>query len=150
MRHLVLSADPFDAAALLQQLADTGAGAVASFTGHVRGAGDNGHDLVALELQHYPGMTEASLAKLADDIAVRWPLTGLAIHHRVGRLEIGAPIVFVAAASSHRADALAAVDYAMDAVKQGAFLWKKEHRADGSTSWVEPRQSDADSASRWS
>ncbi len=149
MRHIVLSHAMFDSSALLTELGKTGAGAVASFIGHVREGGDNGHPLVALELQHYPEKTEAALADIADHMAERWALDGIAIHHRIGRIEIGEPIVFVAAASRHRAEALEAVDYAMDAVKQGAFLWKKEHRGDGSAAWVEARHSDSERAARW-
>lgn len=149
MRLVRLSADRFDAGALLDELATTGAGAVASFIGHVRGGGDNGHDLVALELQHYPGKTEATLEALADEIFARWQLTGFALHHRIGRIAVSEPIVFVGAAAAHRAAALEAVDFAMDAVKQGAFLWKKEHRRDQSTAWVEARASDTERAGRW-
>ncbi len=149
LRHVVLSHALFDTADLLDKMGQSGAGAVASFVGHVRGDGAGGHALTALELEHYPGKTEQTLMDLADEMAARWPLMALAIHHRVGKLLVGAPIVLIAAASSHRAAALEAVDFAMDTLKNGAFLWKKEHRADGSTAWVEARTADAKRAARW-
>lgn len=119
-------------------------GAVATFTGYVRG--DDG--LTALTLEHYPGMTEREIARIATDAAKRWSLTGLTIIHRVGRLEVGARIVLVAVASAHRGSAFEACEFLMDYLKTRAPFWKQEER-DGTNVWVESRQSDDAAAERW-
>lgn len=119
-------------------------GAVATFTGIVRG--DDG--LIALTLEHYPGMTEREIARHADEANARWKLDGITIIHRVGRLGVGAQIVLVAVASSHRGDAFAACEFLMDYLKTRAPFWKQEERADG-THWVEARESDDRAAERW-
>ncbi|MBI1328413.1 MAG: molybdenum cofactor biosynthesis protein MoaE [Alphaproteobacteria bacterium] len=119
-------------------------GAVATFTGIVRG--DDG--LIALTLEHYPGMTEREIARHADEANARWKLDGITVIHRIGRLETGAQIVLVAVASSHRGDAFAACEFLMDYLKTRAPFWKQEERADG-THWVEARESDDRAAERW-
>lgn len=130
-----------EVAALTQ---DGDPGAVASFTGHVRKEGD----LSALTLEHYPGMTEAEIARMADEAATRWPLTGVTVIHRVGRLEPGARIVLVAVASSHRKAAFEACEFLMDYLKTSAPFWKEEARG-GERHWVAARQSDDTAMNRW-
>jgi molybdopterin synthase catalytic subunit len=131
-----------DEIAVLEAL---GGGAVASFTGLVRGDGG----LASLTLEHYPAMTGAALRRIADEAAARWPLAGLSIIHRVGRLLPGARIVFVGASSAHRAAALDATAFLIDWLKTGAPFWKQEAFVDGTTRWVEPRAADDDAAQRW-
>ena len=130
-----------EVAALTQ---DGDPGAVASFTGHVRKEGD----LSALTVEHYPGMTEAEIARMADEAATRWPLTGVTVIHRVGRLEPGARIVLVAVASSHRKAAFEACEFLMDYLKTSAPFWKEEARG-GERHWVAARQSDDTAMNRW-
>ena len=120
------------------------AGAVVSFTGLVRG--DDG--LAALTLEHYPGMTEREIARHVDEAEVRWPLLGVTIIHRVGKLVPGEPIVLVATASSHRQAAFSAAEFLMDYLKTRAPFWKEEARGDA-TRWVEGKESDAERAKRW-
>lgn len=122
-------------------------GAVASFIGMVR-AQNLAADVLALELEHYPGMTEKSLHQIAHTAASRWPLAAITIIHRVGKLYVGDRIVLVATASSHRQAAFAACEFLMDQLKTTAPFWKKEWTAQGPR-WVEARQSDHDAASRW-
>ncbi|MCB5943771.1 molybdenum cofactor biosynthesis protein MoaE [Acidocella sp. KAb 2-4] len=135
----------FDVNAELAALSATGVGGLASFIGVVRG----GNGLSALRLEHYPGMTERELARLADAACARWALRGCTIIHRVGRLELGAPIVLVATASAHRADALAATAFLIDQLKTGAPFWKSEEFADGSHRWVAARDADEAAAAAW-
>jgi molybdopterin synthase catalytic subunit len=137
--------EAFDPAAELAQLEALGVGAVASFTGLVRG--DDG--LVAMTLEHYPAMTEAALRGIAEDAAGRWPLAGLTVIHRHGRLVPGDRIVFVATASSHRAAALESCAFLMDWLKTDAPFWKREEWADGSARWVEARGADDAAKARW-
>jgi molybdopterin synthase catalytic subunit len=119
-------------------------GAVATFTGTVRG--DDG--LTALTLEHYPGMTEREIARIAAEAEKRWPVSGITIIHRVGRLKVGERIVLVAVASSHRGAAFAACEFLMDFLKTRAPFWKQEERGDG-IAWVEARSSDDAAAERW-
>ena len=141
--HIRIQAEDFDAAAELTALRP-GAGALASFIGLVRG--DNG--LTALTIEHYPAMTHKEIVRIADDAASRWPLTGLTIVHRIGRLEPGTQIVLVAVAAAHRGEAFAACEFLMDYLKTQAPFWKQE--AFGAvTRWVEARSTDDDAAARW-
>ena len=119
-------------------------GAVATFTGYVRGDGG----LTALVLEHYPGMTEREIARIAADAAGRWSLTGVTIIHRIGRLEVGERIVLVAVASGHRGAAFEACEFLMDYLKTRAPFWKQEERG-GASDWVEARDSDDAAAERW-
>lgn len=144
MIRVAIQTARFDVATELAALEQAGVGAVASFTGIVRA--DDG--VTAIELEHYPAMTEASLRRLAHDAVQRWRLAGCAIVHRVGRLDCGEPIVFVAAASAHRADALEACCYLIDCLKSEAPFWKKEFRG-RSARWVEAKTSDDARAERW-
>ncbi len=147
MRLVAVQEEDFDAGALLARLGGEDTGGVASFTGIVRQVAGGG--LKALRLEHYPGMTEKALERLADEAQARWELTGCIIIHRVGRLEPGQNIVFVAAASAHRGDALAATAYLIDQLKTRAPFWKAEDMADGATRWVEAREADDETAAAW-
>ena len=136
----------FDVAAELAALHESAgdAGAVASFTGHVRG--EDG--LTALILEHYPAMTEREIARHVDEARKKWPLLGVCVIHRVGRLVPGERIVFVAVASAHRRAAFEACEFLMDYLKAHAPFWKQEERTDG-TRWVEAKASDEAAAERW-
>lgn len=134
----------FDTAAEIAALDGEAIGAVATFTGIVRR--DGGVD--AIELEHYPGMTEASLTQVCEDAMRRWQLAGCTIIHRVGRMTVGEAIVLVVTASSHRANALEACAYLIDRLKTDAPFWKKEFR-DGAAIWVEAKDSDMARAERW-
>lgn len=146
MIRVHVSPAPIDLAAEMAAVerAD-GAGAVATFTGLVRS--DDG--VGTLELEHYPGATEAALTRLAEEATVRWALGAATIVHRVGPMAPGERIVFVAAAAPHRGAALEACAYLIDRLKTDAPFWKRETRG-GEARWVEARESDADAAARWS
>ena len=148
MRRISVQEANFDATTELAALS-AGAGGVASFIGVVRGE-VAGRALAALRLEHYPGMTEKALDQLAATAEARWALTGCSIIHRIGRLTPGQNIVLVAAASRHRAAALAATAYLIDRLKTDAPFWKAEEFADGSVQWVAARESDDAAASSWS
>lgn len=144
--HVHLVSEPFDAGTALSGLAGAEAecGAVASFTGQVRGGGG----LIALELEHYPGVTEKALTRIARQAAERWSLGQAMIIHRVGRMQVGELIVFVGASAPHRRAALEAVGYMIDVLKTGAPFWKREITAAGA-SWVEARPEDDIAAATW-
>ena len=132
-------------AALTADRADVGA--VATFTGLCR---DEGGTLAALELEHYPGMAEAEVARVAADAARRWPLAGVTVIHRFGRIEPGENIVLVATASAHRRAAFEAAEFLMDYLKTRAPFWKREHLKDGTVgAWVEAKDLDDLAAERW-
>jgi molybdopterin synthase catalytic subunit len=101
-----------------------------------------------LTLEHYPGMAEAEIARHADTAMSRWPLTGLSVIHRVGRINPGENIVLVLTASQHRQAAFQAAEFLMDYLKANAPFWKREESA-GGTSWVDARGHDDDAAARW-
>jgi molybdopterin synthase catalytic subunit len=122
-----------------------GAGAVVSFTGIVR---DTAAGLTAMEIEHYPGMTERAISAMMDQAAARWALTDAVVIHRHGRLEPGQPIMMVMTAAPHRAAAFAAADFLMDYLKSRAPFWKKENGPAGST-WVAATEADEASLSRW-
>jgi len=127
--------------------ANVGVGAVVTFIGYVRDFND-GLDVSGLYLEHFPGMTEKSLAKIAQEANSRWPLLKVDIIHRVGRLEPGEPIVFVGTASAHRQAAFEACAFIMDYLKTRAPFWKKEDTPQGPR-WVEGKSSDVSAAQRW-
>jgi molybdopterin synthase catalytic subunit len=145
MKRVVISDEPISAEVALSGLSDLGGGAVSSFTGISRDDGG----VTAIELEHYPGMTESSLMRLIDEAFARWALLGAAIVHRIGRVAVGEPVVVVGAASRHRADALEATAFLIDRLKTDAPFWKKEHYADGTSVWVDAKSSDDDRSSRW-
>jgi molybdopterin synthase catalytic subunit len=142
----MLSPDPIDPAALLAAFTRqaAGAGAVASFTGLVRG--EDG--VSELWLDHHPRLTEQVISEIAEDARLRFEVADVAIVHRVGAVPAGAPIVFVAAAARHRRAAFDAVDYIMDRRKTDAPFWKREDRPDGAR-WIEARDSDHADRARW-
>jgi molybdopterin synthase catalytic subunit len=123
-----------------------GVGAIVTFTGVCR---DEGGTLAALELEHYPGMAEAEIRRAAEEAAARWPLAGISVIHRFGRIAVGDDIVLVATASTHREAAFAAASFLMDYLKTRAPFWKKEHPVAASGGWVAPRAEDDAAAARW-
>jgi molybdopterin synthase catalytic subunit len=125
----------------------TDVGAVVSFSGICRGS-ENGEPIAALTLEHYPGMAEAEIGRHANDALSRWPLLGLTIIHRFGRIAPGENIVLVVTASSHRQAAFEAAEFLMDYLKTNAPFWKREESEKG-TSWIEARDHDDDAAARW-
>lgn len=144
MIRIQVDAAPIDLAAELAAVEATGAGGIATFTGLVRG--DDG--VTELELEHYPGMTEAALAHLADTAVQRWSLLGVTIVHRVGRMTLGERIVLVGTAALHRREALDACAFLIDRLKTGAPFWKRERRGEAAQ-WVEAKASDDHAADRW-
>jgi molybdopterin synthase catalytic subunit len=122
-------------------------GAVVSFSGICRGS-ENGEPIAALTLEHYPGMAEAEIKRHADEAMSRWPLNGLSIIHRVGRITPGENIVLVLAASAHRQAAFHAAEFLMDYLKANAPFWKREESAKG-TSWIDARSHDDAAVARW-
>lgn len=123
---------------------EAGVGAVASFTGIVRA--DDG--VTGLELEHYPGMTEAALCELAEQAAARWTLETVVIVHRVGPMRPGDRVVFIATSAAHRQAALESCAYLIDRLKTDAPFWKRESRGHAA-SWVEARAGDHQAAARW-
>jgi molybdopterin synthase catalytic subunit len=120
------------------------AGAIASFTGRVR----SDRDLTALVLEHYPAMTEREIARHVAEAERNWPLLGIHVIHRIGRLTPGEPIVFVAVAAAHRRAAFEACEFLMDYLKVRAPIWKQEERGND-IHWVEAKQTDREAAKRW-
>jgi len=123
-------------------------GAIVTFTGKVRGD-DDGRAVSTLTLEHYPGMTEAEMARIEQEAMQRWPLQAVLLLHRVGELKAGDNIVLVIAASAHRQAAFEAASFLMDYLKTRAPFWKKETGADGTSTWVEAHAHDDDAADRW-
>ena len=139
----------FDVAALQRALL-AGAqqeGAVATFTGYVRNSNEQ-RQVHTMELEHYPGMTEASIADILRQAAERWPLFASSVVHRVGKLRPGEQIVWVGVSSAHREAAFSACEFIMDYLKTRAPFWKKELGPDGGH-WVSAREQDAGRAGRW-
>ncbi len=145
MIRVEVTDSPFDGAPALAPLAELGGGAVASFTGIARADGN----VTAIEIEHYPAMTKTSLRALVDEAYMRWSLLGCVLIHRIGRIAVGEAIVLVGTAASHRADALESCAFLIDQLKTDALFWKKEHRADGSSIWVEAKASDDARAHEW-
>lgn len=144
MIRVIVSPAPIDIAQEAALAEVQGAGAVATFCGLVRA--DDGVD--QLELEHYPGATEAALTRIAELAQERWSLQAATIVHRVGPMRPGERIVFVAAAAPHRGDALEACAYLIDRLKTDAPFWKRETRG-ADARWVEARDSDTAAAQRW-
>jgi len=149
MAKIIVQTEDFDAGAELRALTTADIGAIASFTGVVRAGDDPARPLTALTLEHYPGMTEAALEKIAATAQTRFGLTGCTIIHRIGRLVPGNNIVFVATASPHRASALGATAFLIDWLKTAAPFWKSESFADGTSQWVAARAADDAAAAAW-
>ncbi|MEA2941818.1 MAG: molybdopterin synthase catalytic subunit [Bradyrhizobium sp.] len=125
----------------------TDTGAVVTFSGICRGA-EGGEAIAALTLEHYPVMAEAEIARHAETAAARWPLTGLTVIHRVGRIKPGENIVLVVTSSAHRHAAFEAAEFLMDYLKTHAPFWKREEGESG-TNWVDAREHDDAAADRW-
>ncbi|MCY6380095.1 molybdenum cofactor biosynthesis protein MoaE [Hoeflea prorocentri] len=122
-------------------------GAVVTFTGLCR---DEKGALEALELEHYPGMAESEMRRIAEEACERWPLDAVTAIHRYGRIAPGENIVLVIAASRHRQAAFDGAAFLMDFMKSRAPFWKREIKIDGSTgSWVDARDTDEDAMKRW-
>lgn len=122
-------------------------GAIVTFTGLCR---DEDGQLAALELEHYPGMAQAEISRMAKQAMERWPLNGLTIIHRYGLIKPGENIVLVVAASRHRHAAFEAASFLMDYMKTNAPFWKREHLADGTVGgWVSSKEEDEESRKRW-
>ncbi len=149
MPRVAVQAAPFDVGAGIDRLiaGRTDFGASVVFTGHCR---DEGGRIAALELEHYPGMAEKELERIAAEAAARWPIAGLTIMHRTGKVVPGEVIVVVIAIAEHRREALKATEFIMDFLKTDAPFWKKEHLPDGtSTEWVAPKQADDHARATW-
>ena len=138
---------PFDMGAEVQAFtrAASGAGAIVTFSGLVR---DEAGTLTAMDIEHYPGMTEKSLEAIRTEAVARWSLTDALIIHRFGPLKPGEQIMMVATASRHRSDAFHAAEFLMDYLKSRAPFWKKEKGADGED-WVAAKDTDEDALKRW-
>ena len=122
-------------------------GAVVTFTGLCR---DEGGALAALEIEHYPGMAEDEIKRVALEASSRWPLEGIVAIHRYGLIRPGEPIVLVVTASTHRTEAFAAATFMMDYLKTEAPIWKKQHLADQTSGdWVEAKAEDFAAADKW-
>ena len=144
-----VQAEAFDAAAEARALTAGRAdiGAVVSFVGLCR---DEGGRLEALEIEHYPGMAEAEIARVVEEARGRWPLLGVRVVHRFGDIRPGDQIVMVATASSHRGAAFAAAEFLMDYMKTRAPFWKRARGVDGAVQGgVEAKDADDASAARW-
>jgi molybdopterin synthase catalytic subunit len=144
-----LQREPFDAAAEAARLTRgrTDTGAVVTFTGICRGT-ENGEPIASLMLEHYPGMAQAEIERHVADAQARWPLLGVTVIHRYGRIAPGEDIVLVITVSSHRKAAFAAAEFLMDYLKTRAPFWKQVEQRDG-TNWVEAKDADDEAAQRW-
>ena len=150
MATVRVQAEPFDTGREIAALlgTDTAIGGLGCFVGTVRDTAA-GRPILAMTLEHYPGMTERALVAIAEEAGRRWPLLGCALIHRVGRLVPGDAIVLVLAASPHRQAALDATAFLIDWLKTKAPFWKQEEFADGRTAWVVAHESDTKAAARW-
>ena len=145
-----VQAEDFDVGAEIKALQGTRTdiGAIVTFTGTVRGTTRAG-DITSMTLEHYPGMTEAELARVEAEARERWPLQGTTIIHRTGDLAPGDNIVLVVTASKHRHAAFESAEFLMDYLKSKAPFWKKETGVDGEGTWVDARDSDEVALRRW-
>lgn len=143
-----LCAEKFDPSQLLKAFTGkaSGAGAIASFTGLVRQEGDR--NVSALVLHHHPRLTQPAIEQAAHQAITRWKLIDVCIAHRIGHIETGEPVVFVATAAPHRSDAFESCDMLMDFMKTDAPFWKQEIAHSGDK-WIEPKQTDYIKRSRW-
>ena len=146
--RIVVQEAPFDLGDVTREFAlgRSDVGAIVTFTGVVRDTTDGA--LQAMEIEHYPGMTEAALGAIAKEASQRWSLGDVLVIHRHGHLKPGEMIMMVATASRHRKDAFEAAEFLMDYLKSRAPFWKREITADG-VSWVAARDEDEDALQRW-
>lgn len=142
--------EPLDVASELAAFhqADPATGAIVSFVGLMRDM-NQGDSVVAMTLEHYPGMTEKALRAIAEEATMRWDIGAVRVVHRYGELHPTDPIVLVAVASAHRGDAFRACEFLIDYLKTRAPFWKREVTDDGHRRWVDARDSDTAAASRW-
>jgi len=144
-----LQREPFDAAAeataLVRGRSDIGA--LVTFTGICRGFED-GEPIAALTIEHYPGMAESEIQRQVAEAVGRWPLLGVTVVHRYGRILPGEDIVLVVTASSHRDAAFAAAEFLMDYLKTSAPFWKQVEKT-GGTAWIDAKATDGAAAERW-
>jgi len=145
-----LTEAPFDPAERLGAFTAevAGAGAIVSFSGHVRPLTGDGAAVSGLHLQAHPRLTARGIAEAGARAGSRWPLLGWTVTHRIGDMAPGEAIVFVATASAHRRAAFEAADFIMDYLKTEAIFWKKELRG-GASAWIEPRAADYADRARW-
>ncbi len=146
---VAITAEPLDLAALIRavEAGGTGDGAVTSFAGLVRDH-NQGRQVSFLEYEAYEPLAVRALNRILDEARTAWPAARLAVHHRIGRLELGEASIIIVAASAHRADAFAACRYAIERVKQIVPIWKHEHFAGGDV-WLEGATADpSDDAAR--
>ena len=143
-----VQSDPFDFGreAEIFTRAQSGMGAIVTFSGIVR---DTDAGLTAMEIEHYPGMTDAQLSKFVGAAIDRFSLGDALVIHRFGRLEPGEMIMMVATAAKHRADAFAGAEYLMDYLKSRAPFWKREITTTGAADWVSAKEEDEDALKRW-
>ncbi|AIO37283.1 moaE family protein [Burkholderia cenocepacia] len=140
---------PIDPGAEIAPIArNPNVGAVVNFLGVVRNEGDV-DDVIALEVEHYPTMTEQALWSIVEEASARWRLEAVKIVHRAGRIPLGHPVVIVVVAAAHRAAAFDACEFVMDFLKTHAPFWKKEIRHDGAAGWVAPKAHDDHAMRRW-
>lgn len=146
--RLSVQSDRFDLGVVARDFAaaQTTAGAVVTFTGIVR---DNGGTLAAMEIEHYPQMSERAIAAMMDQAKARFSLSDALVIHRFGRLLAGELIMMVATAAPHRADAFAGAEFLMDYLKSRAPFWKKEIPVQGAANWVAAKDADEASLQRW-
>lgn len=146
---ILIQSGDFDTAVEIARMTKDrrGIGAVVTFSGLCR---DEAGTLAALEIEHYPGMAEAEIGRIADEVLSRWSLTGLTVVHRYGFIKPGENIVLVVAASAHRHAAFEAASFLMDYLKNAAPFWKKQHLVSGDQSgWVEAKAKDEEALKRW-
>lgn len=145
--RIVVQTAPFDMGAEANAFATglAGVGAVVTFTGIVR---DLSGDLAAMQIEHYPGMTERAIASIVTEAVSRWSLRDALVIHRHGTLSVGEPIMMVATAAAHRGDAFAAAEFLMDYLKSRAPFWKKEITSSGAE-WVAAKNEDEAALNRW-
>ena len=147
MEAILITQDDFDIAGEYEALKQAGVGAVVIFSGVVRDNADNPR-LLAMTLEHYPGMTEMEISTIIEEAKGRWPLASARVIHRVGRLLPEENIVFVGTASAHRQAAFESAAFIMDYLKTKAPFWKKEETEQGAN-WVDARETDEDALRRW-
>ena len=147
---MLVQAGAFDVGAEVARLTAgrSDVGGIGCFVGTVRETA-GGRAITAMTLEHYPGMTERALGRIADEAAQRFALLGCTLIHRVGTLRPGEGIVLVLASSAHRQAALDATGFLIDFLKTRAPFWKQEHFSDSGPQWVQAREADTDATARW-
>ena len=147
MADITITTEDFNAEDEINALRLAGVGAIVTFTGIVRDKAEH-PDLIAMTLEHFPGMTEQEIQTIIDQARERWPLRAVRVIHRVGRLLPQENIVFVGTASAHRQAAFDSASFIMDYLKTKAPFWKKEETQAGA-SWVEARDDDDKALEKW-